>query len=181
VVRQGRDKISWYVLVGANAATAKTIRRGRGQINRQPAKYVHLIDGGFRAFARQPGLAGLGARGERHDWRGLRQFETGLRVSQSIEKGADTKSLNRYEKRALQFLLAMQNDQTKVSQFRRLQSIRAGQKFTMVPGKNYFAVAAGRFETAAVQAVLDGLAEWTTKIFERRLDRYAKRAGLNKG
>jgi hypothetical protein len=168
VLRQTRD-LRWYVLVGASRESKKSIRRGRTTIERKPANYVHLMDAGFMAVARQKGTKG---RGNSENLRLLR----GKAVQQKL-LARPGETLNRYETRLLNSYQTATSNSELMGALKLLEAQRAKAKTTWVPGQNFIKPGFEAAKSQAVQAVLDGLGEWAAKIFERRMDRYSKRIG----
>jgi hypothetical protein len=56
--RTGRRNNTSYILVGADRSVMQKVKRGRQEIDAIPSKTIHLVERGFTAVSRIPGIVG---------------------------------------------------------------------------------------------------------------------------
>lgn len=152
-----------YVVIGSDRDTTKQILRGRKTITAIPGKYVHLVEKGFVAVARQKGV-----KGRQDDWI-LKLIRNGqLLKIQADQSAKPIFDLTDYD--ANRSLVARFTDRVA-----KAQSRIAGAKRTPVAGRNFLKAAVDQTKDQAVQKTIETLGTVVPDIIEKRLARWEKK------
>lgn len=152
-----------YVVIGSDRDTTKQILRGRKTITAIPGKYVHLVEKGFVAVARQKGV-----KGRQDDWI-LKLIRNGQLLKIQADKSA----------KPVFDVTDYDANRTLVGHFAdrvvKVQSRIAGAKRTPVKGRHFLKAAVDQTKDQAVHKTIETLGQAVPNIIEKRLERWEKK------
>lgn len=153
--RTGKGKMAAYIVVGVKRSYAIDAKRGKQIVKHQPSKTVHLLEKGFTAVARIPGI--VGRRTNYSIVKVLRRFAGDRRVSLSkaLDQGIDDKLLTS----------GRLKEKNKLRIAKYISAYRSAKR-TKVQGKGYFEKARAASADLARDYVITVLAqEWDRNVW----------------
>lgn len=169
IYRPRRD--GGYVVVGANRETTRMVKRGKKQIMAQPSKYIHLVEKGFTAVARQKGIKGS-QREIVKLFRAYRLIQRAREDDQFKVSQSQARLIAKYREIAASKTFVDQELARQAKQ--RYKDFTAARR-TEVPGHHFLARAQAATATQAITAMSQAMETGLPKLIQQRLERHATR------